>query len=202
MKKLEFLEALKNGLEGLPEEDIWSSTQYYSEMIEDRMEEGFTEEEAVKQIGDVKEIVADILAETPLSKLVKNKLKQKKSLGAFEIILIILGSPIWISLLIALFSVIISVYAVFWAVVISVFAAFLAVSASVLALIFAAVIFAVLGNLAAAGVSVGGALICVGVSILIYYAAFLTAKAIVFLTKKSFLLIKSCFIKRRQYNEE
>ena len=38
MSKQEFLGALYNGLSGLPKEDIENSVQFYSEMIDDRME--------------------------------------------------------------------------------------------------------------------------------------------------------------------
>lgn len=51
MSKQEFLGALYNGLSGLPKEDIENSVQFYSEMIDDRMDEGMTENEAVEDIG-------------------------------------------------------------------------------------------------------------------------------------------------------
>ena len=41
MTKTEFLEQLKNSLTGLSEEDIKKSVDYYEEMIDDRMEDGF-----------------------------------------------------------------------------------------------------------------------------------------------------------------
>ncbi len=67
-------------------------------MIEDRIEEGFTEEEAVSEIGTVNEVVSQIVSETPLSKLVKERSRPKRTLRVWEIILLLLGSPIWISL--------------------------------------------------------------------------------------------------------
>ena len=65
MKRVEFLEALKARLWALPEADIQCSLDYYSEMIDDRMEDGLTEEEAVAAIGNLEEIVQQILGETP-----------------------------------------------------------------------------------------------------------------------------------------
>ena len=56
MTKTEFLEQLKNSLTGLSEEDIKKSVDYYEEMIDDRMEDGIAEEEAVGGLGTVEEI--------------------------------------------------------------------------------------------------------------------------------------------------
>ena len=57
MKRVEFLKELKAQLWALPEADRQNSLDYYSEMIDDRMEDGLTEEEAVAAIGDLDEIV-------------------------------------------------------------------------------------------------------------------------------------------------
>ena len=42
MTKKEFLDELKKGLLGIPEEDINRSIEFYSEMIDDRIEDGKT----------------------------------------------------------------------------------------------------------------------------------------------------------------
>ena len=65
MTKQEFLEQLQNGLGALTESDARERLNFYSEMIDDRMEEGLSEQEAVAQIGDVNEIIASILDEIP-----------------------------------------------------------------------------------------------------------------------------------------
>ena len=49
MNKREFLASLRNGLYGLPQDDIEERLGFYAEMIDDRMEEGLTEEQAKKQ---------------------------------------------------------------------------------------------------------------------------------------------------------
>ena len=105
MSKQEFLAELKAGLNGLPQEDIEERLTFYSEMIDDRMEEGLTEEEAVLAIGTVNEVITQILTDTPLSKLVKERVKPKRTLKAWEIVLLALGAPIWLSLLIAVLAV-------------------------------------------------------------------------------------------------
>ena len=56
MNKQSFLDALKEKLYGLPWQELKERLDFYSEMIDDRMEEGITEEEAVAAI----EIVEDV----------------------------------------------------------------------------------------------------------------------------------------------
>ena len=86
MKKEEFLSELESRLSGLPSEDINERIEFYSEAIDDRMEEGLSEEEAVSQIGSVDEVVNQIASETPLSNLIKEKISRRKKLKAWEIV--------------------------------------------------------------------------------------------------------------------
>lgn len=94
MNKQEFLTQLRKGLSGLPQNDIEERLMFYSEMIEDQMEDGVSEEEAISTIGSVDEIVAQVVAETPLVKIAKERIKSKRRLRAGEIVLLVLGSPI------------------------------------------------------------------------------------------------------------
>lgn len=130
MKKQEFLDRLCMRLDGLPCEDVKRTVEYYSEMIDDRMEEGFPEEAAVKQMGSIEDIVAQTLAEIPLARLVKERIKPKRQFGAWTVLLLVLGSPIWLSLLAAAFAVLISLYAAIWSVAVSFWAAFVSLVAS------------------------------------------------------------------------
>ena len=63
MTKLNFILSLNEKLSGLPQNDIEERLRFYTEMIEDRMEEGLSEEEAVLAVGSVDEIAEQILAE-------------------------------------------------------------------------------------------------------------------------------------------
>ena len=51
MNKSEFLQQLKKELAGIPKEDREERLNFYSEMIDDRMEEGLSEEDAVRAVG-------------------------------------------------------------------------------------------------------------------------------------------------------
>lgn len=64
MKKAEFLVSLRQKLISLPEDEAGKSAAFYSEMIDDRMEEGMTEEEAVAALGDPSDIAGAILQES------------------------------------------------------------------------------------------------------------------------------------------
>ena len=63
MTKQEFSDALRKALTNLPPEDLERSIDFYQEMIDDRMEDGISEEEAVAAIGSVAEVSQQILAE-------------------------------------------------------------------------------------------------------------------------------------------
>ena len=66
MTKTEFLLRLREMLSELPQEDVAERLVFYGEMIDDRMEDGLTEDEAVSGIGQPEEIAQQILAETPV----------------------------------------------------------------------------------------------------------------------------------------
>ena len=55
MTKREFLKALWSSLSQLPKEDVERTIDYYNEMIDERMENGMTEEEAVADVGSVED---------------------------------------------------------------------------------------------------------------------------------------------------
>ena len=73
MTKLEFLEGLEKGLSGLPKNDMDERIAFYIEIIDDRIEEGLSEEDAVSKIGKIDEVISQIIADTPINKLVKEK---------------------------------------------------------------------------------------------------------------------------------
>lgn len=78
MTKLNFLISLKDRLSALPCEELEERLNFYSEMIEDRMKEGLSEEEAVSTVGTVDEIASQIVSEVPRAKAENKKSKPKK----------------------------------------------------------------------------------------------------------------------------
>lgn len=67
MNKTEFLVELKEKLSGIPQNEAADRLVFYGEMIDDRVEDGLTEEEAIAQIGSVNEIASQILSEVPVT---------------------------------------------------------------------------------------------------------------------------------------
>ena len=100
MKREEFLEQLRKSLQGLPKEDIEDRINFYNESISDRMEDGKTEEEAIADIGSVDEVVKKVANETPLNKLVKERIRPKRRLRGWEIAIIASTFPFWLPFLI------------------------------------------------------------------------------------------------------
>ena len=201
MTKVEFLDKLGKGLSGLPKEEINNRLDFYSEIIDDKIEDGLSEEQAVEELGSVESIINGILKETPIINLVKQKIKEKRKLKTWEIVLICVGSPIWLSLLISLVAVGISVYVSIWAGIISLWAVGIALFVSgfcsaVLSLISimsldAGVILVMLGIFN----------IAVGLSILLLFCCKIVTKSMISLTKNLLLMVKKAFVKGGKNNE-
>lgn len=194
MNKQEFLSELGRRLSGLPEEDVAERLGFYGEMIDDRIEEGLSEQEAVAGVGFVDEIVSQIVGEYPLLSLVKEKVKPKRTLGAWEIILLILGSPIWLSLLIAAFAVAVSLYASLWSIVISLWATGAALVGCFIGGIVSSVVFIALGNTFAGVAMLGAGILSAGLSIFTFLLSKIASKGLWQLMKKTFFGIKIAFI--------
>lgn len=122
MTKESYFTEIERGLYGLPREDIARWLDFYAENLADRMEEGVDEQTALTQIGTPAEVVAQILAQTPLTRVIYGKVKPKKRMPVWAIVALIIGSPVWLSLVISALAVFISVYAVLWSLVIALYA--------------------------------------------------------------------------------
>ena len=109
MKKQKFISELQKLLSRFPAREIRERLVFYSEMIDDKIEEGLSEEEAVASVGTPKDIAAQISDEI---KAQKKKLKEKRKLKPWEITVLILGSPLWIAFLAVAAAVVLSIFAV------------------------------------------------------------------------------------------
>ncbi len=191
MNKAEFLQKLRAALSGLPQSDIEEKVGFYSEMIDDRMEDGLSEEEAVATVGSVEEIVREIVADIPLAKIAKEKIKPKRKMRVWEIILLILGSPIWLSLLIAVFAVILSAYACIWSAIAAFWSGFVALVAACLGGVVMGVWVMVAGTFPMGVLLLGGGLLSGGLAIFAFFGCLAATKGVAILTKKFVLWMKT-----------
>ena len=288
MNKEEFLSELREELYDLPEGDIEERLTFYSEMIDDRVEEGISVEEALAEIGPADEIASQIRSEVPkpepaeetaseefsalpaeasseavgaeepaakapsdipeetLSEAVTvedvpveepsdmpaeaqpeavaveeipapepaasiqaaslvqpsaEKESRRRTLRAWEIVLLVLGSPVWVSLLIAAVCIVLSLYISLWAVIISFWAVFLALAVSAVYSVISGVVCLVMGKGLAGLAMFGAALCCAGLAIFAFFGCKAASKGTVRLTKFIALKIKSLFIRKGESNE-
>ena len=198
MTKKEFLSRLSARLAGLPAHELAERLDFYAEMIDDRMEEGFTEAEAVAAVGDMDEIVSQILSETPLVTLAREKIKPRHRLATWEIVLLAVGSPIWAALLIAaiavLFSLAVTAFAVILSLFVTVWACFAACAGAALGGLFAGAVQLVRGYAAAGFATMGASLISAGAAILLFFGALGLTKSGARGSKRFLLWLKSRFI--------
>ena len=196
MTKIKFLLLLNEKLSGLPQNEIEDRLGFYGEMIEDRIEEGMLEEDAVAAIGNVDEIADQIISELPLVKIAKEKVKPKRRLKAWEIVLLVLGCPVWLSLLIAAFAVIFSLYVSVWAVIVSLWAVFGAMVCCALGIIVAGGIFSFGGSSLSGIAMIGAGILCAGLAIFLFFGCQVCTKGTLLLTKKLVSQIQNCFTRK------
>jgi len=196
--KNEFLEKLRNALFGLPNDDIEERIAFYNEMIDDKIEEGLSESQAVSEMGSIERIVEQTITEISFTKIAKERIMPKRRLKVWEIILLVLGSPIWLSLGIALFAVILSLYIVLWSVIISLWAVFASLISCSIGGIFAGIVFISNNNILPGIAMLSAGIAIAGLAIFMYYGCNGATKGILILTAKIALSIKNCFIKKEE----
>lgn len=185
MTKLEFLDALYDKLSGLPEKEIEERLTFYNEMIDDGIEEGLSEEEAIARIGVVED--ADIPNSKPAN--------QRRRLSPWIIALLVLGSPLWISLLVAAFSVVIALYASLWSVIISLWTTVVALWGSALGGVLKGIVL-ICTSSAPAGIGcIGIAFVCLGLSLFLFCGCKAATKGAGWLTKRIAIGIRNCLKK-------
>ena len=195
MTKQEFLDELRKRLSKLPEKDLEERLTFYQEAIEDRIEEGLNEEAAVEEIGSIDEIVEQIAIYTPLLKTAKKKVYVKVNYKWWNLLIAVLGSPIWLSLLITLFAVALSIYVSLWAVIISLWAVWVATIVGALGSVMLTITAISSNNTIAALGIISAGICCIGLSIFLYYGLTFITKWFLLFTKKIAKRIKHLIVK-------
>jgi len=197
VNKFEFLNTLRERLAGLSQEEINKTLDYYTEIIEDGVEEGLSEVQAVEALGNIEDIIAHIYMDSATASR-KNGEKPKEGLNIKETlkkefkpwmwILIILGSPIWLSLLIGVVSIVFSIIMGIFAAVISLYAAVVALMAGAAGCVAGAFMFQ---TAAESALAVGVGMVCAGSSVLLLFGLNWVMKQVKTAFKIAFSWLKS-----------
>lgn len=114
----------------------------------------------------------------------KNHESRFQKLPTWATVLLILGSPLWLSLLIAAIAVVLSVYISLWSIIISLWAVFGSIVACAFAGILCGIVFAMVGYEITGVAMIAAGLILAGLSIFLFYGCKLATTGTVLLTKK------------------
>ena len=196
MTKKNFYSELSKKLSALPIDEFEQHWEFYSEIIDDYTEEGLSEEEAVEKLGSVDEIATQILSETPLSTIVKEKIKNKRKMNAWEIVLLVLGFPVWFPILVSLFAIAFSIYMVLWSVIFAFWAVFASFVATAIAVLLAGIVFIPLGLFTQGLLFIACSFVLAGLSVFWFFGCKYATKGLLILTRKILLFIKHSFVKK------
>ena len=192
MNRKAFLRELKGRIAALPEAERDQKLAYYAEMIDDRVEAGMAEEEAVAALGTMEEIAAEALQGAPQMRA------SGRRPGAWSLLIGALGSPLWVPLVAAGLLLALVGYGLLWvlAAVLYICAAAFAVGGlGALAGMAAALIRA---NFLQGGLYLGTACLLAGGAILLTLAANAAAVGCVRLGSRGVHRIKVMFRRKGQ----
>ena len=206
MNKQQFIDALTSRLAYLPLEETEKFIDFYLEAIDDRVEDGMSEEEAVAAMGDIDSVVHAIEAEIPLSTIVKQRVKSSRERARSEraggghsawwIVLAVIGSPVWLTVACVLAAMVIAVFAVVLAVIAAVFAVLVALGASAAVMLVYSVTRLFVAGLFPALLCLGIAMIMAGLTTALLWPCVMLAKIMLKLPPRFWRWLKGLFIGR------
>ena len=213
MTKKEFASQLREKLSRLPKQDVEDRVNFYGEMIDDLMEEGRGEQDAVDEIASRIEselafefcTMPDVSANGARTNgEALREDKKRRPLKGWEIALIAVTSPIWASLLfaaaiaalalaISAVAAVFSLFAVLFSLVISAWAFFIALACCALVLLVLVPVLAVVGKGLAGLALLGAAMVSAGLAILFFFGAGALSKGVFHLFRLIFRGIGKVF---------
>ncbi len=196
MNKNEFLIALRRELGKLPSYEVEQSIAFYAEMIDDRVEDGMSDQEAVAALGPVQVIAAQIIAETPA--IPRAIAKANTGSRTLNVVLLAVFSPIWAPVALALALAALAVYLSLWAVIVSLWAAVICLVLCAPIGILGLFLFAAKGFLLSGVWIFGSGLAIAGIGLFAWLGMTVVSKGLVQLTRSFACWIKGLFVKKRQ----
>ncbi len=133
--------------------------------------------------------VSELVGEETKSE--ETQIKKPRRLKTWEIVLLALGSPLWISLLIAALAIILSLYISLWAVIILLWAVFASLMGCSIGGVLACVAFIIGGNGPSCLAVLAAGFVCAGLAIFMFYGCKAVTKHIFVLTKKTAIWTKN-----------
>lgn len=197
MNKTEFLNELKKQISEYPVEETQKSMEYYAEMIDDRVEDGMTEAEAVASLGTVDSIANQIKCELPITTLVKQRAKEQskgKKMPVWAIILLVVGFPLWGGVALSILGMVITFYSLIWAMDAVLWSIVLSLGAGALTGIIGFFVSLTRLSMGSAIFYLGGGFLCGGLGVFLFLGSLLITKGIILGTKKCFLWIKQAIV--------
>ena len=221
MTKHEFLATVKEGLSCLSAVEVEERLGFLAEMIDDAMEEGLREEDAVLRIGAPDKIIAGILfelvseertaadaaeadasADTETSESITGICAEcapgKKRMSGGAITLIAVGSVVWAPLLIVAFAVGLVLLVSMWSVIVSLLAVFVSLAAAAPSGIAVGACMAFCENAVKGLMIIGVGVTCGGLAIFAFFGCVKVTLYACILMKKIFLWIRALFGKKEE----
>jgi uncharacterized membrane protein len=199
MDKTAFLVRLRVALDRLPAYEIESLLTFYAEMIDDRVEDGMTAAQAIESLGAVAQIAEQLIAQTPVVPKAIARVKTKSR--ALNIVLLIIGAPLWIPLAITFAAVAFTIWLVIWVLLVSLWVVIAALLLSGIAGIAMGFYFLATAYPLIALFIVGAGLACAGIGLFSSFGVVAASKGLYRLTRLFASKIRSLFVREARYEE-
>ena len=191
MNKAEFLNELSFYLQNMNDSEKNKFIIYYDEMISDYVENGMSEEGAVNKIGAPKKIAEELLGDYGSVKL------NLPSTGSrwLNIILTVIGFPLWGSVLLAFLLMVLSVYLIIWCVPFATGAGCVGFfTTSIIGIVGSP--FVMIKNVPIGIMQLGTGIASIGISLLLGFATIDLSKKIIIITKNLNIKLVGLFKKK------
>lgn len=179
MNKNQFLNDLKRNLKQYPKDFVIETIDYYSEAIADGMEDGLTEEESIKRLGKLPDILESIKENAKATEVKE----VNNNVNGLNLVLVLLLFPFWLPIVIVFFVVL-------WALAFASCVFEFALGISGLALTFSSFGNLFTGLPGAFGLNFGVGLGLIGITILLFFLVVIILKWVLKINKKFFYTIK------------
>ena len=165
MTKAEYIAALQQRLQGLPQQELDRAAAYYAAIIDGALAAGDSEADAVASLCPAEQAAAHVLARYRSTAKAR---PSRRHLPRWVTVLLAFGFPVWFPLLMAAIALGLALYIVLWVLVICVWYIDLLLAFVALGLLCAWAILLVTGDWLASSGFIGIALVLAGLSVFIF----------------------------------